>query len=516
LSAVSTNPDLLKVKADLAEALHQKAILEAREDFYVFVKLLANLMLDGNEYRDGRHIQAICASLENTEEGQLMRLMLSLPPGSMKSVLLMMFAAWCLGRHPTWRIMWISHTTDKAEDCSSRVRDLVRLEEYQEIFPHVSLREDKQGVTHWKLTQGGSFLPAGAGKSIAGYRFNLGIIDDPLSEQTAGSDTEREKINIWYGRGFRSRKLPKSIIILCATRWHVRDLNGYLLDVAARNPRADQWEYITIPAILDPPAADYLALPVGTTYWPEYITEEDLALTRESLDKAAWNSLYLQSPVGESGLIFQKELFREWEEAEPPHCDEIIISMDTAFSVRTTADFSSIQIWGIFYENEENEDGETVTVPNAILINRLKGRWTYPQLRKNALEQYKKYKPDKVIVENKASGQSLIQDLRLNNLPVLPFQPDRDKVARANATTGVLERGRVWLPIKLKFAAEVLQEALEFPKGAHDDDVDAMVMALLYLRRLHELTQQEVTKPELPKGRRRNSYWGVLNARRAA
>jgi hypothetical protein len=133
-----------------------------------------------------------------------------------------------------------------------------------------------------------------------------------------------------------------------------------------------------------------LALPVGTTYWPEYITEEDLALTRESLDKAAWNSLYLQSPVGESGLIFQKELFREWEEAEPPHCDEIIISMDTAFSVRTTADFSSIQIWGIFYENEENEDGETVTVPNAILINRLKGRWTYPQLRKNALEQYKK------------------------------------------------------------------------------------------------------------------------------
>jgi predicted phage terminase large subunit-like protein len=505
-----------KLKAELAEALHLKAVLEAKDDFYVFVKLLANLCLDGNDYRDGRHIQAICAALESAEEGELLRLMLSLPPGSMKSVLLMMFAAWCLGRHPTWRIMWISHTSDKAEDCSSRVRDLVRTEEYQEIFPHVKLREDKQGVTHWKLSQGGSFLPAGAGKSIAGYRFNLGIIDDPLSEQSAASDTEREKINIWFGRGFRSRKLPNSVIILCATRWHVRDLNGHLLDHAQRNPRSDQWEYISIPAILDQPSADRLDLPVGTTYWPEYITEEDLSRTKESLDKGAWNSLYLQSPVGESGLIFQKDLFQEWEEDAPPHCDEIIISMDTAFSLRNTADFSSLQVWGIFYSQEEDENGETISVPNAILINRLKGRWTYPQLRKIALDQNLKYKPDRIIVENKASGQSLIQDLRLNNLPVLPFQPDRDKVARANATTGVLERGRVWLPTKLKFAAEVLQEALEFPKGAHDDDVDAMVMALLYLRRLHELTQPEISKPELPKGRRRTSYWGVLNARRAA
>ncbi|MCS7086842.1 MAG: hypothetical protein NZ534_12290, partial [Bacteroidia bacterium] len=172
------------------------------------MKLLAPLMLDGNDYRDGRHIQAIAAVLEDCERGDELRLMLSLPPGSMKSVLLMMFSAWCLGRHPTWRIMWVSHTTDKAEDCSGRVRDLIRSSEYLEIFPHIQIREDKSGVTHWKLVQGGSFLPAGAGKSIAGYRFNLGIIDDPLSEQTAASDVEREKINTWYGRGFRSRKLP--------------------------------------------------------------------------------------------------------------------------------------------------------------------------------------------------------------------------------------------------------------------------------------------------------------------
>lgn len=511
----STEEHVVQLKAELVEALHQKAVLEAREDFYVFVKLLAPLMLDGNEYRDGKHIRAICAALEDCERGDLLRLMLSLPPGSMKSVLLMMFSAWCLGRHPTWRIMWVSHTSDKAEDCSGRVRDLIRSAEYQEVFPHISLREDKSGVTHWKLVQGGSFLPAGAGKSIAGYRFNLGIIDDPLSEQTAASDIEREKINTWYGRGFRSRKLPKSIIIVCATRWHVRDLNGALLDLAARNPKADQWEYISIPAILDEKAAIFLGAEPGQSYWPEYITLEDLRTTKESIDTLAWNSLYLQSPVGDTGIIFNKEMFREWPDDEPPICDEIIFSLDTAFSTRTTADFSVIQVWGIFYTEEEDENGDTISVPNAILINSVSGRWSYPELRKQTLELYKKYLPDRVIIESKASGQSLIQDMKLNKLPVLPFQPDRDKVARANAVTGILENGRVWLPMKKKFAAHVLQQALEFPKGAHDDEVDAMVMALLYLRRLHELSQTEISRSEIVGRRSVQSYWGALNGKRA-
>ena len=169
----STNQDaVLQLKAELAEALHQKAVLEAQEDFYVFAKLLAPLMLDGNDYRDGRHIEAIAATLQEVDRGLVDRLMLALPPGSMKSVLLMLFAAWCMGRHPNWRIMWISHTTDKAVECSGRIRDLVRSTEYQEIFPGVHIRDDMSGVTNWKLLTGGSFMPAGAVKSIAGNRFN--------------------------------------------------------------------------------------------------------------------------------------------------------------------------------------------------------------------------------------------------------------------------------------------------------------------------------------------------------
>lgn len=511
-SSESTDLDdkLVEVKAALASALHQKAVLEAADQFYVFVKMLAPLMLDGNDYRDGRHIEAIAATLEDIDSGDLDRLMLMLPPGSMKSVLLMMFVAWCFGRHPTWRVIWISHTADKAQDCSSRIRDLILSTEYQEIFPTVRLREDKSGVTAWQLTTGGSFLPKGAGQSIAGYRFNLGVMDDPLSEQTAKSDTEREKINKWYGPGFRSRKLPDSRIILVNTRWHVRDLSGFLLDMAARNARVDQWEVISIPAILDGPAADYLMLPEGDTYWPEFITMDDLIRTREGLARSDWASLYLQSPTGEDGNIFSKDDFQDWEDDDPPECDEIIQTLDTAFSTKATADYSVIQTWGIFQIPLVDDKGNEYSEPNAILLNMERGKWSYPELRRQAREQYDIFKPDRVIVENKASGQSLIQDLKLNKLPVLPFQPDRDKVARAHAVTGIIERQRVWLPLKRKYAAELLQEALEFPKGAHDDSVDAMVMALLYLRRRYELTQETVTKPEPYSRKPARTYWSQI------
>lgn len=507
-TSASTNPDaLLQVKAQLAEALHQKALIEAADNFYIFAKMLAPFMLDGNSYRDGRHIQAIAATLEDVEDGSLDRLMMMLPPGSMKSVLLMLFVAWCLGRNPTWRVMWISHTGDKAQDCSRRIRDLIRTTEYLDIFPAIRIRDDVSGVTEWKLTTGGSFLPKGAGQSLAGYRFNLGILDDPLSEQTAKSDNDREKINNWYYPGFRSRKLPDSRIILVNTRWHVRDLSGFLLDKAARNSRVDQWEVISIPAILDKASSEYLMLPEGESYWPEYITMEDLIRTREGSTRSDWAALYLQSPTGDEGNIFNKDDFMDWEYDDPPECDEVIQTLDTAFSTKSTADYSVIQTWGIFHQTFTNDDGTEVLEPNAILLNQVRGRWTYPQLRNIAKEQYLTFKPDRILVENKASGQSLIQDMKLNKLPVLPFQPDRDKVSRAHAVSGIIERQRVWMPLTKKYAAELLQEALEFPKGAHDDSVDAMVMALLYLRRRYELTQETVSgQPERYRAPVR-SYW---------
>lgn len=513
LDSELTEEKRLQLKTELAEALHQKAIAEAADNFYIFVKLLAPLCLDGNSYKDGKHIQALAASLEDVEDGALDRLMMMLPPGSMKSVLAMLFAAWCFGRHPTWRIMWVSHTAAKAEDCSGRVRDLIRTSEYQEIFPLVDIRDDKSGVTGWGLKTGGSFKPAGAGSSIAGYRFNLGIVDDPLSEQTAQSTKEREAVNDWWGRGFRSRKLPDSRIILINTRWHTRDLSGFLLDKAARNPRVEQWTVISIPAILDAVSAAYLNLPEGQSYWPEYMTMADLVQTRESLPRADWASLYLQSPTGEDGVIFNKADFQDWEWPDPPECDEVIQTWDTAFGTKSQNDYSVVQTWGIFHQTVENEDGDDVDEANAVLLHMHRERLTYPELRKKAKELYERFKPDRIIVENKASGQSLIQDMKLNKLPVLPFQPESDKVSRANATSVIVEKGRVWLPMTKKYAAELLQELLEFPKGAHDDAVDAFVIAMLYLRRRYELSQDLGKKVEERRRPARRSYWKAATSK---
>jgi predicted phage terminase large subunit-like protein len=216
----------------------------------------------------------------------------------------------------------------------------------------------------------------------------------------------------------------------------------------------------------------------------------------------------LQSPTGDDGNIFNKDDFQDWDEDEPPVCDEIIQTLDTAFSTKSTADYSVIQTWGIFYISLVDDNGREYQEPNVILLNQEKGRWTYPELRRRTLEEYRAFRPDRVIIEAKASGQSLLQDMRANKIPVAPFQPDRDKVARAHAVTGIIERGRVWLPLKKKYAAELLQECLEFPKGAHDDSVDAMVMALLYLRKRYELTQEVVSVPESPSYRPAvRSYW---------
>lgn len=515
-NSVSTDRDesLASLKAELVEALHQKALIEARDDFYVFVKLLANLMLNGNDYRDGRHIQAIAGTLEDVESGEHMRLMIALPPGSMKTVLLMLFVAWSLGKHPTWRVMWISHTGNKAEECSRMIRDLLRTPEYLEIFPNVRIRDDVSGVTEWMLTTGGSFLPKGAGASIAGKRFNLGILDDPLSEQTAKSDIERNKINAWYYPGFRSRKLPDSRIILVNTRWHVNDLSGFLLEKAEKNGRVDQWELISIPAILDDRAAEYLMLPVGGSYWPEYITLEDLESTRAGSTNEDWAALYLQSPTGETGNLYNKDDFSDWDEDEPPECIEIIQVLDTAFKAKAKNDYSVVQTWGIFYIPMVSDKGEKYDEPNVILLNMVMDRWTYPQLRAVATEQYRRFKPDRAIIEDAASGQSLLQDLKLNGFRVFPFQPDRDKVARAHAASGIIERGRVWLPSKKKYTAELMKQVLEFPKGKHDDAVDAMNMALLYFRRRYDLTQEEVRRPNTEAKGPRPSYWRkVVNGR---
>ena len=227
----------------------------------------------------------------------------------------------------------------------------------------------------------------------------------------------------------------------------------------------DKWEVIEFPAIL----------PSGKPIWPEYWKLEELEKIKANLPVMSWEAQYQQQPTSEIGAIIKREWWKIWKKENIPPLMHVIQSYDTAFSKRETADFSAISTWGIF-RSEFNKD-------NIILLDCIKDRWEFPELKKIALEQYKYWEPETIIIEAKASGQPLIQELRQVGIPVVSFSPSKgnDKVTRANSVAPLFESGAVWAPEK-HFAEEMIEECAAFPYGEHDDLVDTMTQALMRYR----------------------------------
>jgi predicted phage terminase large subunit-like protein len=260
------------------------------------------------------------------------------------------------------------------------------------------------------------------------------------------------------------------------TRWNVNDLTGKLLKDAARDPKADQWEVIELPAIL----------PSGKPLWPEYWKLEELESVKASLRGGPkWHAQYMQNPSSEEGALIKREWWMEWPNKEPPDCEYLIQSYDTAFLKSQMADYSAITTWGVFYPNgrlggDEIYNGDA---PHIILLDVVKGKYNFPELKALALKQYEHWEPDVVIIEGKASGVPLTQELRNIGIPVQNFTPSRgnDKIARVNATAPLFESGMVWHPDS-KWSHDVIEECAAFPAGDHDDLVDSTTQALLRFR----------------------------------
>ena len=210
--------------------------------------------------------------------------------------------------------------------------------------------------------------------------------------------------------------------------------------------------------------------------WPEYWSQEDLVAVKASIPPSKWNAQYQQNPTGDETSILKREWWKLWEPEKVPQLEYVIQSYDTAFSKRESADFSAITTWGVFFP----EEGST---PNIILLDSQKGRWDFPELKKVAFEAYQFWEPETVIIEAKATGTPLTQELQSMGIPVVNFTPSRgnDKVSRVNSIAPLLEAGMVWHPDKV-WAEELIEECAAFPHGEHDDLVDSMTQALMRYR----------------------------------
>jgi predicted phage terminase large subunit-like protein len=261
---------------------------------------------------------------------------------------------------------------------------------------------------------------------------------------------------------------PGGAIVIVMTRWGTKDMTARLIK-AQSSHNADKWEVIEFPAIL----------PSGKPLWPEFWKLDELLAVKASLSVQKWNAMYQQQPTNDEGAILKREWWKVWQHDEPPVVNYIIQTMDTAYSKKETADFSVIATWGVFYLNEDSG-------ANIILLDVKRGRWDFPELKKVAKEQYDHWQPDNLLIEAKATGTPLQQELRRMDIPVTMYSPGgrktgTDKIARVNAVAPVLESGIVWAP-DTDWAEELVEECASFPHGDNDDMVDVTTMALMRFR----------------------------------
>lgn len=444
------------------------------------------------EFINGRHHRIMAEKFDRIADGSLKRLIVNMPPRHTKSEFSSyLLPAWLMGRKPTLKIMQTTHTAELAFRFGRKVRNLMNSQEYKAVFESVELRADSQAAGRWETSKGGEYFAAGVGGAVTGRGADLLIIDDPHSEQDALSPTALEHAYEWYTSGPRQRLQPGGAIVIVMTRWAENDLTGKLLRQQARDVLADKWEIVEFPALM--PDTD-------EPLWPEFWNKKDLLAVRGSLSVGKWQAQWQQNPTSDVSAILKREWWQAWKPEEPPAVSYILQSYDTAFSKQTTADYSAITTWGVFFP----QDGDP---PNIILMDAKRGRWDFPELRRIALEEYKYWDPECVLIEAKASGMPLTQELRQMGIPVSNYSPSRgnDKYTRVNSIAPLFESGLVWAPDS-RWAEEVIDECAAFPTGEHDDYVDTVTQALRRFREGGFVRHPEDYQDELAVPRQRIYY----------
>lgn len=527
------------------EELEQLELLEARDSLAVYCGLHIPAEIENDEdlvgleklslparYIPAEHHRLLIEKLEALERGwieedgkrkPLTRLAVFMPPGSAKSTYCSaLFPAWYLGRNPTHCVIQGSYGAKLAKRFGRRARNAFGSPEHQAVF---GVGLGKSAEENWETARGGEYAAFGMESGITGFRADLWVIDDPIKgRKEADSKTERD--NVWetYKADVRTRMKPGAKGLLVATRWHEDDPAGRILPPEALGKSGwftakdgERWYVISLAAVIETKEEernDPLGRKLGEILWPEWFTEAMLLQERRTQGGRNWSALYQQKPRPDEGAILKREHWRKWPYAKPPKCEYVVTVYDTAFEEGEQDDYSARTTWGVFQYEEKPEpkppaqgDEEVRRPPKtvglrycAILLHWWEDKVEFPELRREAREHYRKVKPDRVLVEKKSSGHSLIQELRRARVPVAAVKADTSKLARAHAANVVLEDGCIWTMDyerypQFAWARQVVDKcaAATFIKGDPGNDTpDTCVHAWNWFRRtFHLQTKQE-------------------------
>jgi predicted phage terminase large subunit-like protein len=411
------------------------------------------------------HHRKLVEALQRCEDGTFDRLIITFPPRHGKSAIAsQIFPAWFLGLHPELSIISASYGAELATDFGRRVRNYVASEMHLKIFPQCIIADDSNAVHRFNTTAGGSYFALGSGGAVTGRGGDLIILDDLIkSNEEAGSSAYRRNLQSWFESVLYPRLEPGGRLVIVSTRWHENDLIGWLL----KEHSAEAWKVLNFTAIAE--EHEGWRQP-GEALWPARFPLDALMRIKAAIGSASWTALYQGRPAPAEGNIFHREWFRRYSQP-PADIHRIAFSLDTAFKTSTTSDYSVVMVIG------ENRTGYHI-------LHVARARLEFPALQEQVRQLAGIWHPHAVLVEDHASGQSLIQSLQSDTrLPILPVKSGGvDKISRAAAAAPMVEAGRVYLPTTAPWLADFEDELASFPVAQFDDQVDSLVQFLNWAR----------------------------------
>jgi predicted phage terminase large subunit-like protein len=445
-----------------------------RCDFHTFIHRCFVQLHSQAPFQSNWHIELIADRLEAVRQGRIRRLIINVPPRSLKSIgASVAFPAWLLGHDPSCRVICASYGQELAEKHGRDCRLIMSSPWYRQVFP-TRLAADRSATADFQTTLLGGRMSNSVGGALTGRGGDILIIDDPTKPEEALSETQRNAANNWFDHTFYSRLNDKrtGAIVIVMQRLHLDDLVGHVL---VKEP----WDVISLPAIAAEEenwrydtlrGAQSHVRHAGEALHPEREPLEVLQRIRESLGGYSFSAQYLQSPVPLGGGLIKRAWLRFDEPGTvPQQFSNILQSWDTANKATELANYSVCTTWGI----------QGIHI---YLLHVYRRRLDYPDLKRAVQEQARLWSPNTILIEDKASGTQLLQELAREGLPqVKGVKPDGDKLMRMHAQTAVIENGFVHFPKKAPWLACYVDEMTSFPHGKFSDQVDSTSQALAWI-----------------------------------